>query len=84
FDFKDVITTAEHATKTAENVRAAVEDLRAVVEGDAAGRQIATIEASTSAAIDRVARSAILVILTFFGALLAYRVVLIWVPARGS
>ncbi|MHC4849138.1 MAG: hypothetical protein ACYTEG_11875 [Planctomycetota bacterium] len=84
FDFKDVVTTAEHATKTAESVRAAVEDLRAVVEGDAAGRHVATIEASTSAAIDRIARAAILVILTFFGALLAYRVVLIWVPARGS
>jgi hypothetical protein len=84
FDFKDVVTTAEHATKTAESVRAAVEDLRAVVEGDAASRHVATIEASTSAAIDRIARSAILVILTFFGALLAYRVVLIWVPARGS
>jgi len=84
FDFKDVVTTAEHATKTAESVRAAVEDLRAVVEGDAATRHVATIEASTSAAIDRIARSAILVILTFFGALLAYRVVLIWVPSRGS
>jgi hypothetical protein len=84
FDFKDVVTTAESATMTAQDVRAAVQDLRAVVEGDAADKRVAAFEASTVAAIDRVTRSGVMLILTFFGALLVYKFVARWIPVRGT
>ena len=81
FDMKDVVRTAEHATETAHTVRASVEDLRALVEGDAADR----IEGAAGATIGRLTTSGVTLILTFFGALLVYRLVMLAVTrSRGA
>ncbi|MEM8883179.1 MAG: hypothetical protein AAGD14_03835 [Planctomycetota bacterium] len=75
FDFKDVVTTAQEATATAESLRASVADLRAMLEGPAANRSVQQIEASTAAAIDRAKGAGIVLILTFFGGLIVYRLI---------
>jgi hypothetical protein len=74
---KDVVRATEQAALAAEQVRASVVDLRAVLEGDAPQRSIAQIEATTTATIGELRATGITLILTFFGALLAYRVALL-------
>jgi len=70
FDFKDVVTTAERASETAHSLRESVADLREVIEGKAPAR----LESAAGSAIGRVTTSGVILIVTFFAALLAYRV----------